>query len=116
MTFLDLFREKYERRGGTAEQFLEAHLQADPEAVVHYLMEHSPEAMRGALIVAAEDFRNTGRTHCDALVALLQEGRAAMTYDRLAADLPELPEPFAGEQRYDVDWAVDRRDLLRWVR
>jgi hypothetical protein len=116
MTFLDLYREKYERRGGTAEQFLEAHRHADPEKVADYLLEHHPEGVRGALIVAAEDFRNTGRTHSDALVALLQEGRAALVYERLAADLPELPEPFAGEQRYDVDWAIDRRDLVNWVK
>ncbi len=49
-------------------------------------------------------------------VSTAARGRAALTYDRLAADLPELPEPFAGEQRYDVDWAVDRRDLLNWVK
>ena len=116
MTFLDLYREKYERRGGTAARFVEAYQQADPEAVVDYLLARSPEGVRGALISAATDFRNTGRTHSSALVALLQEGRAAMTYDRLAADLPELSEPFAGEQRYDVDWAVDRRDLLNWVK
>jgi len=83
---------------------------------VDYLLEHSPEGIRGALIAAATDFRNTGRTHSNALAVLLQEGRAAMTYERLAAGLPELPEPFAGEQRYEVDWAVDRRDLLNWVR
>jgi hypothetical protein len=116
MTFLDLYREKYERRGGAAARFVEAYLQADPEAVVDYLLEHSPEGIRGALIAAATDFRNTGRTHSNALAALLQEGRAAMTYDRLAADLPELPEPFTAVQNYDVDWAVDRRDLLNWVR
>jgi len=116
MTFLDLYREKYERRGGTAARFGEAYLQADPEAVVDYLLEHHPEGVRGALIAAAEDFRNTGRTHSDALVALLQEGRAAMTYDRLAVDLPEPPDPFTLDQRYDVDWAVDRRDLINWVK
>ncbi len=116
MTFLDLYRERYERRGGTAARFVEAYLQADPEAVVDYLLGHSPEAVRGALIVAAEDFRNTSQTHSNALVALLQEGRAAMIYDRLAADLPELPEPFTGVQNYDVDWAVDRRDLITWVK
>ena len=91
-------------------------MQADPDDVVDYLLEQRPEAMRGALIVTAEDFRKTGQTHSNALVALLQEGRAAMTYERLAADLPELPEPFSGVQRYDVDWAVDRRDLLNWAR
>jgi hypothetical protein len=116
MTFLDLYREKYERRGGTAARFVEAYRQADPEQVVDYLLEHNPDGVRGTLIVTATEFRNTGRTHSNALVALLQEGRAALIYDRLAADLPELPEPFAGEQRYDVDWAVDRRDLLNWVK
>ena len=116
MTFLDLYREKYERRGGTAARFVEAYRHADPEKVVDYLLARSPEGVRGALISAATDFRNTGRTHSTALVTLLQEGRAALIYERLAADLPELPEPFAGEQRYDVDWAVDRRDLLNWVK
>lgn len=116
MTFLDLYREKYERRGGKAEQFLEAHRHADPDKVEDYLLEHHPEGVRGALIVAAMAYRDTCRTHCDALVALLQQGRAAMTYDQLAADLPELPEPFAAVQNYDVDWAVDRRDLINWVR
>ncbi len=116
MTFLELYQEKYERRGGTAERFVEAYLQADPEAVVDYLLEHYAEGVRGALIVAATDFRNTGQTHSNALVALLQEGRAAMTYERLTADLPELPEPFTGIQNYHVDWAIDRRDLINWVR
>ncbi len=116
MTFVDLYREKYERRGGSAEQFVEAYRHADPEKVVDYLLEHHPEGVRGALIVAAMTYRDTCRTHCDALVALLQEGRAALTYERLAADLPELPEPFTGVQNYDVDWAVDRRDLLNWVK
>jgi hypothetical protein len=116
MTFLDLYREKYERRGGTAARFVEAYLGADPEAVVDYLLQHDPDGVRGALIAAAMDFRDTGRTHSNALVALLQEGRAAMTYQRLAADLPELPEPFTDVQTYDPDWAVDRRDLLNWVR
>jgi len=116
MTFLDLYREKYERRGGTAEQFLEAYRHAEPEMVVDYLLEHDPEGVRGALIVAAMTFGDTCRRHCDALVALLQQGRAAMTYERLAADLPELPEPFTGVQSYAPDWAIDRRDLLNWVR
>ncbi len=116
MTFLDLYRGKYERRGGTPERFIEAYLQADPDDVVDYLLQHNPDGVRGALIAAATEFRNTGQTHSTALVALLQEGRAAMTYERLAADLPELPEPFTGVQNYDVDWAVDRRDLLNWVR
>lgn len=116
MTFVDLYREKYERRGGTTERFVEAYLQADPEAVVDYLLHHHPEGVQGALIAAAMAFRDTGRTHSNALVVLLQEGRAALIYDRLAADLPELPEPFSGVQRYDVDWAVDSLDLLNWVR
>jgi hypothetical protein len=116
VTFLDLYREKYERRGGTAERFVEAYRHVDPEAVVDYLLEHHAEGVRGALIVAAEDFRNAGQTHSNALVALLQEGRAAMTYERLATDLPELPEPFTAVQNYDVDWAIDRRDLLNWVK
>jgi hypothetical protein len=116
MTFLDLYREKYDRRGGTAARFVEAYLQADPEAVVDHLLAHSPESVRGALISAATDFRNTGQVHSNALTALLQEGRAAMTYERVAADLPELPEPFTGVQNYDVDWAIDRRELLNWVK
>ncbi len=116
MTFLDLYREKYERRGGTAGRLVEAYLQADPEDVVDYLLQHNPEGVQGALIAAARAFRDTGRTHSNALVVLLQEGRAAMTYERLAADLPELPEPFTGVQNYDVDWAVDRRELLNWVK
>jgi hypothetical protein len=116
MTFLDLYREKYERRGGTAGRFIEAYLQADPEKLVDYLLEHHAEGVRGALIAAAMAYRDTGRTHSNALVALLQQGRAALIYDRLAADLPELPEPFVGEQRYEVDWAVDRRDLINWVK
>lgn len=33
MTFLDLYREKYELRGGTAARFVEAYVQANPEAV-----------------------------------------------------------------------------------
>lgn len=116
MTFLDLYREKYERRGGSAEQFVEAYRHADPEKVVDYLLEHHAEGVRGALIAATATYRDTCRTHCDALVALLQEGRAAMTCERLAADLPEPPDPFTIEQSYDVDWAVDRRDLVNWVR
>jgi len=116
MTSLALYREKYERRGGKAARFVEAYLQVDPEAVVDYLLEHHPDGVRSALIVAAMAYRDTCRTHCDALVALLQEGRAAMTYERLAADLPEPPAPFTLEQRYDMDWAVDRRDLLNWVK
>jgi hypothetical protein len=116
MAFLDLYREKYERRGGTAARFVEAYLQADPEKVVDHLVEHHLESVRGALIVAAMTYRDTCRTHCDALVALLQEGRAAMVYERLAADLPELPDPFTIEQSYDVDWAIDRHDLLNWVK
>jgi hypothetical protein len=116
MTFLDVHREKYERRGGSAARFVEAYLRADPEAVVDYLLQHNAEGVRGALICAATEFRNTCRTHCNALVALLQEGRAAMVYERLATDLPELPEPFTGVQNYDVDWAIDRRDLVNWVR
>ena len=116
MTFLDLYREKYERRGGTAGRFVEAYLQADPEKLVDYLLEHGAESVRGALVSVATEFRNSGRTHCNALVALLQEGRAAMIYERLAADLPEPPDPFTIEQSYDVDWAVDRRDLINWVK
>jgi len=116
MTFLDLYREKYERRGGSAEQFVDAYCHADPEKVVDYLLEHHLEGVRGALIVAAMTYRDTCRTHCNTLVALLQEGRAAMTYERLAADLPEPPEPYTIEQSYDVDWAVDRRELLNWVK
>ncbi len=46
MTFVDLYREKYERRGGSAEQFVEAYLHADPEKVVDYLLEHHPESVR----------------------------------------------------------------------
>ncbi len=83
---------------------------------VDYLLEHHAAGVRGALIGAAMTYRDTGRTHCNTLVALLQEGRAAMTYEQLAADLPEPPEPFTVEPSYDVDWAVDRRDLLNWVR
>lgn len=116
MTFLDLYREKYERRGGTAEQFLDAYRHADPEKVVDYLLEHHPEGVRGALIVAAMTYRDTCRTHSNALAVLLQQGRAAMTYERLAADLPGLPEPFSGVQLYDPDWAIDRLDLLNLVK
>lgn len=86
------YREKYERRGGTAAQFIEAYHHADPEKVADYLLEHRAEDVRGALISAAMAYRDTCRTHTDALVALLQEGRAAMIYERLVADLPELPE------------------------
>jgi len=36
MTFLDLYREKYQRCGGSGEQFVEAYRHADPEKVVDY--------------------------------------------------------------------------------
>jgi len=113
MTFLDLYREKYERRGGSAEQFIKAYRHADPEKVVDYLLEHHPDGVRGVLIATATVFRDTGRTHCEALVSLLQEGRAALTYGRLADDLPD---PLLVEQSYDVEWAVDRRDVITWVK
>jgi hypothetical protein len=116
MTFLDLYRERYERRGRTAQHFLEEYSSAHPQKVVDFLLEHRAEDVRGALVSTALEFRDTGRTHTNALVVLLQEDRAAMTYERLVADLPELPEPFSGDQRYDTDWAVDRRDLINWVR
>lgn len=116
MTFLDLYREKYERRGGSAEQFIEAYCHAHPERVVDYLLEHHAAGVRGALFDAAIAYRDTCRTHCTTPVALLQEGRAAMTYERLAADLSDPPEPFTIEPSYDVDWAIDRRDLLNWVK
>jgi hypothetical protein len=115
VTFLDLYRDKYTRLGGSAGQFLEAYRHADPEKVVDYLLERHPEGIRGALIATAGVYRDTCRTHCDTLVALLQQGRAAMTYERLAAELPEAPDPFTIGQSYDVDWAIDRRDL-NWVK
>ncbi len=116
MTFLDLYREKYERRGGSAGVFIAAYRHTTPDDVVGYLLEHHPDGVRGVLIAAAMTYRDTCRTHCDALVALLQEGRAALTYERLADDLPEPPGPFTVEQSYDVEWAVDRRDLINWVK
>ncbi len=116
MTFLDLYREKYERRGGSAGVFIAAYRQTTPEDVVGYLLEHHPDSVRGVLIATATVFRDTGRTHCDALVSLLQAARAALTYSRLADDLPEPPAPFSVEQSYDVEWAVDRRDVINWVK
>lgn len=116
MTFLDVYREKYERRGGAGGVFIAAYRRADPEKVVDYLLERHPEGVRGALICAAMAYRDTCRTHCEALATLLQEARAAMTYERLAADLPEPPDLFSMEQSYEVEWAVDRRDAINWVK